>query len=235
MESNSLKKIAEFIGKKVDEAKVNGVIIGLSGGLDSSVAAALSVRALGKEMILGLIMPSPTTNPDDTRDAEELARSLDIQYKKIPLEPILEAFRGSLELDKVAYGNLMARVRMILLYYYANLNNLLVVGTGNKSELSVGYFTKYGDGGCDILPLGDLYKTEVRKLARELVIPEKIIEKTPAAGLWEGQTDEGELGIKYEELDKVLKGEAKSERVRELITASEHKRRTPEICRLKNP
>ena len=230
-----MEKITRFIEKKVDEAKADGVVIGLSGGLDSSVVAALSVRALGKEGVLGLLLPSPTTNPDDTRDAEELARSLDIQYKKIPLEPILEAFRGSLEVDKFAYGNLMARVRMILLYYYANLNNLLVVGTGNKTELSVGYFTKYGDGGCDMLPLGDLYKTEVKELAKELAIPEKIIEKTPTAGLWEGQTDEGELGIKYEELDNVLKGKAKSERVQELIKASEHKRRAPDICLLKNP
>lgn len=228
------KKIAGFIKKKVKDAGAKGVVVGLSGGLDSAVVAKLSVKALGKDKVLGLIMPSPTTNLEDTKDAEEFARSLGIPYKKIPLQSILEAFRAFLELDRAAYGNLMARTRMMLLYYYANLNNLLVVGTGNKSELSIGYFTKYGDGGCDILPIGDLYKTEVRELAGKLGIPKKIIEKIPTAGLWDGQTDESDMGVTYEELDRVLSGKAKNKRVQQMVKASEHKRRMPEICKIKD-
>ena len=152
--------------------------------------------------------------------------------------------------NKTASGNLMARIRMCLLYYHANLSNMLVAGTGNKSEILCGYFTKYGDGGCDFLPIGDLYKTQVRELAEYMGIPGAIMEKVPSAGLWHGQSDEEELGITYELLDKILielhdneleiPGVSEKlkiekevvERVEDLIKSSEHKRQMPEMCKI---
>ncbi len=226
------KKIEDFIERKVGQAGAEGAVLGLSGGLDSAVAATLCARALGPGRVLALIMPSPSTSHHDTETAGELASSLKIRSETIPLDSILDAFAEHLEPDRRAMGNLAARVRMALLYYRANRMGLLVVGTGNKSELSIGYFTKHGDGGCDILPLGDLYKTEVRELARHLKLPKDIIEKEPSAGLWKGQTDEGEIGMSYEELDRALKGESESERVEDMIKASDHKRNPPEVCRI---
>jgi NAD+ synthase len=139
--------------------------------------------------------------------------------------------------DVVAQGNVKARLRMVVIYYYANLYNYLVCGTGNKTERMLGYFTKYGDGACDILPLGDLYKGEVRALAQTLGIPQKIIEKVPNAGLWQGQTDEGEIGYSYEEMDKALcdieQGTVETDIAKKLmmmINRTEHKRRLPKIC-----
>jgi NAD+ synthase len=224
------KKVEGFLSKKVKEAGANGAVVGLSGGLDSSVVATLCARALGPGRVLGLTIPSSITDPGDVEDAKSLAEGLGISTKTIPLESILEAFMGQLEDDKIAKANLMARARMCLLYYHANLNKYLVVGTGNKSEFMLGYSTKFGDGGCDLLPLGDLLKSEVRGLAKYLKIPEKIINKVPSAGLWHGQTDEGEMGVTYEEIDRVLAGRAKNDKVQRMIESSEHKRRLPEKC-----
>jgi NAD+ synthase len=138
--------------------------------------------------------------------------------------------------DRVALGNIKARLRMIALYYHANLHNYLVCGTGNKTEISLGYFTKYGDGACDILPIGDLYKGEVRELARELNIPENIIKKIPSAGLWSGQTDENEIGFSYEQMDHALRkieshhiDDETTRRLSEVITKTAHKREKPKI------
>jgi NAD+ synthase len=161
----------------------------------------------------------------------------------VDLTPVFDSLLEALPPgDRVAAGNLKARLRMAVWYYFANSRNYLVVGAGNKSEIKIGYFTKYGDGGVDILPLGDLLKTQVRELACELGIPEEIIVKSPSAGLWEGQTDEGEMGITYEELDRVLiaiesghTGECNQEalaRVRGMMAASQHKRDPIPICKL---
>ena len=156
-----------------------------------------------------------------------------------PLNDILDAFVRTVpfvDSNKSALGNVKARIRMILLYCYANAYNYRVAGTGNKSELYVGYFTKYGDGGVDFLPIGDLTKTEVRKLAYHLEIPSPIVEKTPTAGLWRGQTDEGEMGLTYEELDNIIGGMKSSSnairRVRELHDTSAHKRALPPVCKI---
>ncbi|XRO77720.1 NAD+ synthase [Methanocaldococcus sp. 10A] len=249
-----VKKITNFIKEKVEEAKANGVVVGLSGGIDSSVTAYLCVKALGKDKVLGVIMPEKNTNPRDVEHAKMVAENLGIRYIISDITDILKAFGAggyvpTKEFDKIADGNLKARIRMCILYYFANKYNLLVAGTSNKSEIYVGYGTKHGDIACDIRPIGNLFKTEVRELAKYLGVPKEIIEKPPSAGLWEGQTDEGELGIKYETLDKILKlyEEGKSaeeiskelnisidvvKHVFDLIKKSEHKRTlppTPEI------
>ncbi|MFQ6051344.1 MAG: NAD(+) synthase, partial [Candidatus Hydrothermarchaeota archaeon] len=169
-----------------------------------------------------------------------VAEKFDIRTERIDLTPLYDKFLEILpEDDLIAKSNLKPRLRMITLYYFASVYDYLVCGSGNKSELMVGYFTKYGDGGVDLLPLGGLYKTQVRKLAKVLEIPGEIIEKPPSAGLWEGQTDEEELGITYENLDRILKAieEEKLEKieekdvdnVKEMIRKSDHKRKMPEI------
>ncbi len=201
-------KIAAFISSKVAESGASGAVIGLSGGIDSSLTAYLAVEALGKDNVLGILLPEKgITSEEDIDDAQEVTRILGIEHKLIEISPVLRSFSKVMDSDRmniVANGNLKARTRMCILYYHANLSRRMVVGTGNKTELLLGYFTKYGDGGVDIEPIGCLYKTQVRGLARYLGIPAKIIDKIPTAGLWKGQTDEGELGVSYETADKVL-------------------------------
>ncbi len=246
------KIIAEFIRYRIAVANAKGAAINISGGIDSAVTAALTVRAVGKENVLGLFLPSKTTPAQDLDDFKTLTKQLGIRTKIIDIEPLIEQWMqlegtmGSSEnissdQKRTAVGNFKARIRMAVLYYHANLYNYLTVGTGNKSELMVGYFTKYGDGGADLLPIADLYKYQVRQLARYLKIPVSIIEKPPSAGLWEGQTDEKELGITYNELDVILWHlerlfepttiakrtgipMRKIEKVQKLIKNSEHKR-----------
>ncbi|MDD3985236.1 MAG: NAD+ synthase [Methanobacterium sp.] len=205
-------KITKFITDKKDETQSSGIVIGLSGGLDSSTTAYLCAKAVKSNQILGIIMPTTTTSNEDIEDAITVAKTLKIEYEIIDVDNLIEPFndlcthskRTEETLHKLANANLKARIRMMILYYHANKLNRLVVGTGNRTELLIGYFTKYGDGGVDILPIGDLYKTEVKLLATHIEVPTKIIEKPPTAGLWPGQTDEKELGIKYELLDKIL-------------------------------
>jgi NAD+ synthase len=199
------EKIVKFIKRKVEESDAQGVVIGLSGGIDSSTVLFLCVEALGKDKVFGLMMPSEINQKQDTKAAIELCENLGIRYKVVNIDSIVKCFGEQLKLDdKLVKGNLMSRIRMCILYYFANKDRLLVIGTGNKSEFLQGYFTFHGDIACDLMPIGNLYKTEVRKLAKEIGVPEKIIKKVPSAGLWEGQTDEGELGISYTELDKIL-------------------------------
>jgi NAD+ synthase len=199
--------IKNFIKSKIDESKSEGLVIGLSGGIDSSLVAYLCVNAIGNENIFGLVLPSETTSSEDIEDAITVADKLGIKYKTLHIDELIEPFPRmcpKCSESALANGNLKARIRMMILYYHLNSMNRLVAGTGNRTELLVGYFTKYGDGGVDILPIGDLYKTDVRKIAAYLEIPKNIIEKAPTAGLWTGQTDEEELGMKYELLDKIL-------------------------------
>ena len=227
------KRIEKFIKDTVKKAGARGIVIGLSGGLDSSLVAALCARALGPDRVLGVLMPSETNSPQDIDDARLVVGKLGIAHRIVPIKDVLEAFKMHLERqDELATGNLSARARMCILYYYANTLGYLVVGTGNKSEISIGYFTKYGDGGCDLLPIGGLYKTQVRELAKSMGLPQRIIDRVPAAGLRPGQTDEGDIGMSYEQLDKVLSGKAENIRIKRMVNASEHKRRMPEICKL---
>jgi NAD+ synthase len=227
------KKIESFIQGSTKRAGARGVVVGLSGGVDSAVVAALASRSLGPDSVLALIMPTPHNSSRDVSDAKSLAKSLGIRHEIIPLKGILNAYMEFLKPDRTCEGNLAARIRMSLLYYKANLLNYLVAGTGNRSELSVGYFTKYGDGGCDILPIGCLYKTQVWGLAASLGIPKAIIDKPPSAGLWPGQTDEGDMNMSYEELDSVLTGKKGIYfKIQRMINSSEHKRKLPETCKI---
>lgn len=201
--------IIAFIRQKVQESGVSGAVIGLSGGIDSALTAYLTVEALGADKVLGLLLPEKDITPEqDIDDAMEVVRLLGIEHKTIDISKVLNSFSSTIpDFDKnnlLACGNLKARIRMCILYYHANLMRRMVAGTGNKTELLLGYFTKYGDGGVDIEPIGGLYKTQVRGLSRYVGVPVRIIEKTPTAGLWPGQTDEGELGVTYEIADKIL-------------------------------
>jgi len=231
-------KLVAWIREQVEGAGRRGVVFGLSGGVDSSVVAVLCKRAF-PDSCLAAILPCYSLETD-IEHALAVAQKFQIPVRYVILDEVLDALLEALpdgELDpgtkKIAQANLKPRLRMTALYYLANRLDYLVVGTGNRSEISVGYFTKYGDGGVDILPLGNLVKSQVRELAIHLGIPEEIIRKPPSAGLWEGQTDEGEMGITYEELDRYLiTGRARAEikrRVDDMMAGSAHKRAMPLI------
>ena len=203
--------ITNFIRDYVSSVGARGLVIGLSGGLDSSAAAFLAVRALGPNRVIGLIMPEEETyDPESIRHAEMVAESLGIKVDHVDITPMLKAFYSSLPAydpsDDMARANLKPRVRMACLYYYANRYGYLVCGTTDKSEAMLGYYTKWGDGAADIEPIMDLFKTQVRQLARYLGVPEEIIRKPSTPGLLPGQTAEGELGLSYDVLDLVLYG-----------------------------
>jgi len=208
--------INEFIGTKVKETGAKGVVLGLSGGIDSAVVAALASEALGKKRVHCLVMPCDIiAEKGAVEDALLMAEEFDLSSEVVSIyegvDAVLNSVKGApratrTSIRRTAMGNVKARLRMVTLYFYANMHNYLVLGTSNKSELLVGYFTKYGDGGTDTMPIGDFYKTQVFALAEELGIPEKIREKPPSAGLFSGQSDEKELGISYLELDRILYG-----------------------------
>ena len=200
------KDIVEFVQNRVSEANTDGLVVGLSGGIDSTLAAFLACEAVGRENVFGIVMPSTTTPTEDKLHGTAIAQQLGIKYKEIAIDSILNEFLSVTQIkdDKRAIGNLKARIRMSIIYFYANSMNYLVCGTGNKSELLIGYFTKHGDGACDLEPIGDLYKTNVYELAKYLEVPQEIIDKPPRAGLWNNQTDEDEIGMTYELLDKIL-------------------------------
>ena len=236
MEAGPLaEKLVLWIRDKVSAAGCGGVVIGISGGIDSSVLAVLCQRAF-PDSTLGVIMPCGS-RPEDKEHAHLVASKFSVPTKEVVLDEVLHALLGVLPDYKVspdlARANLKARLRMLTLYYMANQLGYMVAGSGNRSELAVGYFTKFGDGGVDFLPLGSLVKGEVRELARFLGVPDAIIDKPPSAGLWAGQTDEAELGLSYDELDNyLLTGEASVEvrqKIESMMAASEHKRSLPPI------
>ncbi|PIP20250.1 MAG: NAD(+) synthetase [Candidatus Omnitrophica bacterium CG23_combo_of_CG06-09_8_20_14_all_40_11] len=234
------KKIIFWMRKQLKDSGAKGIVMGLSGGVDSAVVAALAKEAFGKGRVLALILPCHS-QVQGLKDALLVARQLGIETKTLDLSDIYDNLIRILpEAGRRALANLKPRLRMSVLYYFANKFNYLVCGTGNKSEIKVGYFTKHGDGATDILPIGDLLKRDVRKLAKQLGIPTRIITKSPTAGLWPGQTDEGEMGITYPELDDILErlenkkrqvlSKKKINKVKEMIKRSEHKRQGPKIC-----
>jgi NAD+ synthase len=233
-------QIANWLRKHLARAGADGFVFGLSGGVDSAVVAALAVKAVGSESVLAAILPCHS-EPIDARLAQEMIDTFAMPSVTVNLDDAFDALTENLPPTehRLATANIKPRLRMTVLYYLAQTHNYLVLGSGNKTELMVGYFTKYGDGGADLLPLGDLYKTQAWNLARDLGVPSKVIERAPSAGLWPGQTDEEELGITYEELDRVLAAIASAEtadiapttlkKVERMIATSAHKRATPPV------
>ncbi|WP_430504268.1 NAD+ synthase [Haloparvum sp. PAK95] len=240
--------IVEFLRTYLSKSDADGYVLGISGGLDSAVAATLAVEAVGPSRVTGIVMPGEPSDPENMADARKLCAALDIDHYEVDIAPLVEGFSDAIpyDLEKVGLGNVRARTRMVLWYADANANDRLVLGADNRAEVLLGYFTKHGDNGVDVSALGDLYKTEVAALARYVDLSDRFIEKTPTAGLWEGQTDEGEIGVRYAVVDDVLRhvvdrGHSISEtvaktgydreaveRVVELHRASEHKRSPPE-------
>lgn len=200
--------IEKFLAEKLRKVGAKGFVLGVSGGLDSAVCLRLCTRAVGKDRVLALLMPEKDSPREDLEDSKALCKREGVKFKIVDITDPIEALRKAIKgkVDKKSLANIKARCRMIVLYHYANSEGRLVVGTSNKSEMLFGYFTKFGDGAADLEPIGDLYKTEVRELARSMNIPAPIIRKAPSAGLWKGQTDEGEMGITYERLDAILLG-----------------------------
>ena len=244
------KKITTFIADAVINSNLNGLVIGLSGGIDSSVVLELACKTLPRHNILGLIMPYDGITPqNDIDDALAIAKDKGIDYRVIPINSIHDSFMKDLVNDKIASGNLNARIRMSLLYYHANLMNRLVIGTGDKSEIKLGYYTKYGDGGIDLLPIGDLYKLQIRKLATHMKIKSEIINKKSSPQLWKNHSAEDEIGLSYELIDSVLVCIEESidtkeisnilniekklvDKIVKMIDKSHHKKILPEICEI---
>lgn len=203
------ESIMACLKKELKSSGASGFVVGISGGVDSAVTATLLTRAVGRERVVGIIMPEIETNTKDIDDAKLVAEHLGIRYFVInitsPVLEVLKMFGDTYEnAPRIAKGNVKARIRMVALYYYANKNNHLVAATGDKSEFLLGYFTKWGDGAGDVYPIINLYKTQVRILGKYLGLPSKIVNKPSSPGLWPGQTAEGELGLSYHDVDRVL-------------------------------
>jgi NAD+ synthase len=199
-------RISSFIAKVVREASAGGVVVAISGGIDSAVVGALCTRALGKKRVFALLMPSSHTPEQDTADAMRLVDSWGVRWSKVSIAGLVEGLEESAKMEgtRIAKGNLAARVRMTLLYYYANSLGYLVVGTGDRSEAILGYFTKYGDGGVDFLPIVHLFKTQVRQLGASLGLPPEVVEKPASPQLWPGHRAVDEIPASYEKLDIAL-------------------------------
>jgi NAD+ synthase len=240
--------IVSFIDEQVASAGADGAVLGLSGGVDSSLTASLAVEALGAKSLHGLVLPAAVNRDENMSDAERVAQRLEIEYDVIAVEPVIDELLDGYPAaanDEAAVGNARARVRGVYNYLLANHENRLVLGTGNRSEAVTGYFTKYGDQAVDCNPIGNLYKTQVWQLAEAVGVSQEIVEKPPTAGLWADQTDEGELGIEYETIDEVLalyidgpmSADATArqldvsrdtiDRIRSLVETSAHKRAMP--------
>lgn len=199
------KLLTRFIKEELAKFHYKKGILGLSGGLDSTVCAYLAVEALGSRNVIALIMPYKDTFNRDVKDAADVASRLKLKSRIIDIAPMVDAYFAKNPTDnRIMIGNKMARERMSILYDFSEREAALVLGTSNKTELLIGYGTLHGDMACAIAPLGDLYKTQVRQLARHLKIPDKILRKKPTAGLWAGQTDEEEIGLSYATIDKIL-------------------------------
>lgn len=249
--SHALPTLHRFLRAHVADAGAQGVVVGVSGGIDSALVLRLAKDALGSERVHAVSIPDANAPAALRAEVREYARDLGVGFEEVALDPLEEPFVRGLQgfEDRVARGNLKARLRMIVVYHEGRRHRSLVLGTGNKSELLLGYFTKYGDGGADLLPLGDLYKTSVREMAAGLMLPEPIRTRAPTAGLWEGQTDEAELGMPYDLLDQILYGcerlleaeeisarlqvpLARVEGILARVQANRHKRRPPPIPKL---
>ncbi|MBC8416438.1 MAG: NAD+ synthase [Candidatus Cloacimonetes bacterium] len=246
---DEIKKITEFIKLQLIKAGFTKLIVGLSGGIDSSVTAALCVKAVGKENVFGVMLPYRKSHPNSLAHAKQVAKQLGIKYEIVDISSMVDAYfdKYVADADILRKGNRIARERMCVLYDLSAKYKALVAGTGNKSELMVGYCTQYGDNACAFEPIGHLYKTEVLKLARILNLLDVVINKKPTADLWAAQTDEDEMGITYKELDEILYqmldqkieyedliaafSKEKFDKVKRMIQVSEFKRNMPPMIR----
>ena len=220
--------IEVFLKNSVSQNKADGVIFGLSGGIDSTVVAYLAAKIFGKRA-LALVMPDSTVSPsNETSDALKVVGELELDYKLIDIDVIHKVYSNHLEPDERALGNLRARIRANIIYYYANLKNFLVLGTSDKSEYSIGYFTKFGDGSADLLPISKLYKTQLREFAKTLGVPNNIITKKSSPNLWKEHIAEEELGITYEEIDSILYCLEKRLTIDDIIKKTEIKKESVE-------
>ncbi len=203
--ANIHQNIVAFLKNQVSQKKANGVVFGLSGGIDSATVAYLCGKMDEGKKVLALVMPDSAISPsNETGDALKIIGEIGIDYKLIDINTIHKRYSNYLEPGEFALGNLRARIRSNIIYYYANLKNLLVLGTSDKSEYHIGYFTKFGDGSADILPIVSLYKTQIRELAKTIGVPNSIISKKSSPNLWEDHDAEDEIGISYEEIDSAL-------------------------------
>jgi len=244
------KRIIEFIKFFISDTNLESIILGLSGGVDSSVVASLCVEALGGNRVYGLYLPY-RENKQDAKHSKLVADKLNLNYKAFNITSLVDLYFNNFpDADKIRRGNMMARIRMAIIFDCSKIYNGVVAGTGNRSEILLGYFTLFGDSACSFAPIGDLYKTEVKQLAEIMKIPEEIINKKPSAGLWPGQTDEEELGFSYMEVDKILylmieekkdinkivkEGFNKElvEKIRQQISSTEFKRKLPLIPKIR--
>ena len=244
-------ELVEFLRENFKKAGFSKAVLGLSGGIDSALVAYLLRDALGKENILAIMMPYKSSNPDSLNHAKLVIEDLKINSKTIEITDMIDAyFKNEKETTSLRMGNKMARERMSILFDYSSKENALVVGTSNKTEIYLGYSTQFGDSACALNPIGDLYKTNIWDLSRYLKIPNELIEKKPSADLWEGQTDEQEMGLTYKEADQVLyRMLEENKKVEEVLAEgfnkdlvdnivrrmnrSEYKRRMPLIAKIK--
>ena len=244
-------ELVEFLRESFKKAGFSKAVLGLSGGIDSALVAYLLRDALGKENVLAIMMPYKSSNPDSLNHAKLVVEDLKINAKSIEITDMIDAyFKNEKEATSLRMGNKMARERMSILFDYSSKENALVVGTSNKTEIYLGYSTQFGDSACALNPIGDLYKTNIWDLSRYLKIPNELIEKKPSADLWEGQTDEQEMGLTYKEADQVLyRMLEENKKVEEVLAEgfnkdlvdnivrrmnrSEYKRRMPLIAKIK--
>jgi NAD+ synthase len=223
-----VEQLEKFLGDKM-------AVVGISGGIDSAVIAALCTEAVGLNNVYGVSLPY---GKQDTSDAEFLARQLKIHFDTFDIKPAVDAIVPSSTFSKIVRGNIMARIRMTVLYAYANELRGIVVGTTNRSEAELGYYTKYGDGGVDVEPIADLWKREVYELGKLLSIPKSIMTKPPSACLWDGQTDEGEFGFTYDDIEKFFTNRVSEltpeafGKIDKMAAYSEHKRHMPPAFKL---
>jgi len=247
--NEQVELIMEFIKRQLASAGFSKLIVGLSGGIDSSVTTALCVKAVGSENVFGVMLPYRKSHPDSLKHALEVANLLEIKHELVDISPMVDSYfeKYAVDADILRKGNRMARERMCVLYDFSAKYKALVAGTGNLSELMIGYCTQYGDSACAFEPIGHLYKTEIYQMAEILGLPQSVIIKKPTADLWEGQTDEDEMGITYAELDEILYqmldmkkddkklisnfSKEKITKVKRMIQTSEFKRNMPTMMK----
>lgn len=248
------KNVLKFIQNQVQQSGLDGVVVNVSGGIDSAVALHLAVKALGPDNVMAITIPERDVTPEsDITDVMLHCNRLNLTCNTVDITEILHVIRDIMPkydvTDRITTGNIRSRLRMIVAYHHANMERRLVLGTSNKTELLTGFFTKHGDGGVDLMPLGDLWKYNIKELAKYLEIPENIIKKPPSPGFYKGHTDEDELGMSYDNIDLILHGYELGFTVNEIVgdtgipmkevnrilrrvKANQHKRRLPLILRL---